>query len=170
MANAPVEIKKTAPAPTDYWQNMRREFDEMFDRFGMRGGFPAFPMLFDRDPAWRLGSSLKMPTPAVDVSEDDKAYKITAELPGLNVDDVTVSISGDMLTLRGEKRQEHEEKQANQHISERLFGSFERSFSLPPNVDRAAINAAFNNGILTLTLPKSAAAQSQVRKIEVKAA
>lgn len=170
MANAPVEVKKTAPAPTDYWQNLRREFDDMFDRFGMRGGFPGFPMLFDREPVWRLGSSLKMPTPAVDVSEDDKAYKITAELPGLNVDDVTVSISGDMLTLRGEKRQEHEEKQANRHVSERAYGSFERSFSLPSNVDQAAVSAAFTNGVLTLSLPKSAAAQSQVRKIEVKAA
>jgi HSP20 family protein len=170
MANAPVEVKKTAPASADYWQGLRREFDDMFDRFGMRGGFPAFPLLFDREPAWRLSAGVKMPTPAVDVSEDDKTYKITAELPGLNANDMSVSISGDMLTLRGEKRQEHEEKDANRHISERSYGAFERSFSLPANVDQAGITAAFVNGVLTLSLPKSPAAQSQVRKIEVKAA
>jgi HSP20 family protein len=168
MANAPVEVKKTALTPNDHWQNMRREFDDMFDRFGMRG-FPAFPLLFDRDPSGRPGV-MQVPTPAVDISEDDKAYKITAELPGLGVEDVAVSISGDMLTLRGEKRQEHEEKLANKHISERAYGSFERSFSLPVNIDQAGITAAFANGILTLSLPKSAAAQHQARKIEVRAA
>jgi len=170
MANAPVEVKKTAPAPADYWQNLRREFDDMFERMGMRGGFPSWPALFERDPAWRLGTSLNLPSPAVDIAEGEKAYKITAELPGLKADDISVSLSEDMLTLRGEKRQEHEEKQANRHLSERVYGSFERSFSLPAGVDRDAIAAEFNNGVLTLTLPKSATSQSQVRKIDVKAA
>ncbi|HVJ44087.1 MAG TPA: Hsp20/alpha crystallin family protein [Dongiaceae bacterium] len=170
MANAPLEVKKTAPAPADYWQNFRREFDDMFERMGMRGGFPTWPTFFDRDSAWRPVAGLNLPAPAVDVSEDDKVYKITAELPGLKTEDVSVSVSDDMLTLRGEKRQEHEEKQANRHLSERVYGSFERSFSLPAGVDRDAITAEFNNGVLTLTLPKSPTSQSQVRKIDVKAA
>lgn len=170
MANAPIEVKKSAPAPTDYWQNLRREFDEMFERIGMRGAFPSWPALFDREPAWRFSPGLGLPAPAVDISEDDKAYKITAELPGLKTEDVTVSVNGDILTLRGEKRQEHEEKEANRHVSERAYGAFERSFTLPAGIDREAISAAFNNGILTLTLPKTPTAQSQVRKIDVKAA
>jgi HSP20 family protein len=106
--------------------------------------------------------------PAVDLAETDKAYTVTAELPGMDEKDIDVSINGDMLVIKGEKRQEKEEKNKNYYLSERSYGQFQRSFSLPTGIDRDKIAAEFSKGVLTLTLPKSAEAQQQQKKIEVK--
>ena len=84
--------------------------------------------------------------------------------------DIEVAVSGDMVTLKGEKRQEREDKTENYHISERSYGSFQRSFYIPDGVDRDKIAAEFSKGVLTLTLPKTAEAQKASKKIEVKAA
>lgn len=102
------------------------------------------------------------------LSEDDKAYKITAELPGLDAKDVDVSVSGNTLVLKGEKRQEKEEKNKNYFFSERAYGSFQRAFELSTTVDRDKIAADYSKGVLTITLPKTAEAQKQAKKIEVK--
>jgi HSP20 family protein len=108
--------------------------------------------------------------PAIDMSEDDKAYKISAELPGLDAKDVDVSVSGGTLVLKGEKRQEKEEKDKNYYFSERAYGSFQRAFELPASVDRDKVSADFSKGVLTITLPKTPDAQKQQKKIEVKSA
>ncbi len=108
--------------------------------------------------------------PAVDVTEDDKAYRIAAELPDINEKDIDVSITGDMLVLKGEKRQEREEKEKNRYLAERSYGSFQRSFALPEGIDCDKISAEFSKGVLTLTLPKTHEAQKQQKKIEVKSA
>ena len=102
------------------------------------------------------------------MSEDEQAYKISAELPGIDAKDIDVSVSGDTLVLKGEKRQEREEKDKNYHFSERSYGSFHRSFELPSSVDRNKIAADFSKGVLTITLPKTVEAQKPVKKIEVK--
>ena len=102
------------------------------------------------------------------MSEDQKVYKISAELPGIEAKDIEVSVSGDTLVLKGEKRQEKEEKDKNYHFSERYYGSFQRSFQLPSSVDRDKVAADFSKGVLTITLPKTAAAQKPVKKIEVR--
>jgi len=78
--------------------------------------------------------------------EDEKVYKISAELPGIDAKDVDVSVFGDMLVLKGEKRQEREEKDKNYHLSERAYGSFQRAFELPASVDRNKIAADFSKG------------------------
>jgi len=104
------------------------------------------------------------------MSEDEKAYKISAELPGIDAKDIEVSMSGDTLVLRGEKRQEKEEKDKNYHFSERAYGSFQRAFELPPSVDRDKVAADFSKGVLTITLPKTVEAQKPTKKIEVKSA
>jgi len=101
------------------------------------------------------------------MSEDQKAYKISAELPGIDAKDIDLSVSDDMLVLRGEKRQEKEEKDKDYHFSERSYGSFQRSFELPSSIDRSKIAADFSKGVLTITLPKTAEAQKPVKKIEV---
>jgi HSP20 family protein len=168
MAATPVEVKKTAPAPrvpADPWQVFRSEFDRLFDRFA-GFGLPSMRRMFEMAPPTEFAFNV----PAVDVTEDDKAYKIAAELPGLAEKDIEVSVSGDVITLKGEKRQEKEEKNKNWYLCERAYGSFERSFELPANVDRDKIVAEFSKGVLTVTLPKSAEAQKQQKKIEVKAA
>jgi HSP20 family protein len=108
--------------------------------------------------------------PAVDRSEDEKVYKISAELPGIDAKDIDVSVSGGTLVLKGEKRQEKEEKDKNYHFSERAYGSFQRSFQLPSSVDRDKVAADFSKGVLTITLPKTAAAQKPQKKIEIKSA
>src|SRR6516165_9691492 len=167
MPALPVEVKKTAPAQTsapDIWQSFRSEMDRLFDRFG----FPSLRRVFDIEPAWRSASSFSFSVPAIDMSEDEKAYKISAELPGIDAKDIDVSVSGDMLVLKGEKRQEREEKDKNYHFSERAYGSFQRAFELPGSVDRNRVTADFSKGVLTITLPKTAEAQKPTQKIEVR--
>src|SRR5580658_1032239 len=116
MPQVPVEVKKTTPAPApDVWQSFRSEMDRLFDRFsgGFGFGFPSIRRLFDVEPASRVESFFSLSAPAIDVTEDEKTYKITAELPGLDQKNLDVSVSGDMLTLKGEKHHEKEEKDKN---------------------------------------------------------
>ena len=169
MANAPVDVKKAsvpsrAEAP-DPWRSFRGEMDRLFDRFG----FPSFRRMFDIEPSWGGETAFGATVPAVDVTEDDKAYKISAELPGMAEKDIDVSVSGDILVLKGEKREEREEKDQNRYLSERRYGAFQRNFSIPDSVDRDKITADFTKGVLTLTLPKTTDAQKQQKKIDVKA-
>jgi HSP20 family protein len=178
MAQTTVEVKKSektaAPVPmaapgVDIWQSFRNDMQRFFDQFWNRGFLPSLPRAFDVEPMWRQWPSVGITSPAVDVSEDDKAYRITAELPGMSEKDIDVSLSGDTLTIKGEKRSEKEEKAKNYYLSERTYGSFQRSFSLPDGIDRSKIEASFAAGVLTLSLPKTAEAVQQQKKIEVKA-
>jgi HSP20 family protein len=173
MADVPVEVKKAPaaePAVPDVWRSFRSEMDRLFDRFAGGFGFPSLRRMFDTEPAWRPASSFTFSAPAIDMSEDEKAYKVSAELPGLDAKDVDISISGNTLVLKGEKRQEKEEKQTNYYFSERAYGSFQRAFELPASVDRDKVSADFAKGVLTITLPKTPDAQKQQKKIEVKSA
>ncbi len=94
-------------------------------------------------------------TPSVDVSEDKDSVIIKAEMPGMNKDDVKISIQDNLLTLKGEKKQEKEEKDKNYHRIERSYGSFCRSFQLPTSVKTDTIEASYKNGVLSITLPKT---------------
>lgn len=145
----------------------RQEMDRLFERFSGGFGLPTIRRLFDSEPDWIYRSSFSFPNPAVDVTEDDKAYKVTAELPGLEEKDVEVTVTGDALTIRGEKKYEKEESTRNRHMSERAYGSFQRSFALPEGIDRDKIGADMAKGVLTVTLPKTPQAQKQ-QKIAVK--
>ena len=169
MAEVPVEVKKATPTQTnvpDVWRSFRSEMDRLFDRFGSGFGFPSLRRMLDIEPAWRSSFSFSMP--AIDMSEDEKAYKISAEFPGIDAKDIDVSVSGDMLVLKGEKRQEKEEKDKNYHFSERAYGSFQRAFDLPASVDRDKVAADFSKGVLTITLPKTAEARKPQKKIAIK--
>lgn len=170
MAKVPVEMKQTTPVPQapNPWQSFRNEMNQLFDRFS-GFGMPALRRWFDTAPAWTYESSFSFPTPAIDVTEDDKAFRITAELPGLDQKDVEVTVSNGTLTIKGEKSYEKEEKNKDRHVSERAYGSFQRSFAMPEGVDADKISADLAKGVLTISLPKTAQAQKQ-HKIEVKAA
>ncbi len=175
MATTPVEVKKAAPAPApasagDSWRSFRTEMDHLFDRFSGAFGMPSLRRMFDLAPAARSESTFSFATPSVDVAEDEKAFKITAELPGLEPKDVEISVTGDMLVLKGEKKEAKEQKEKNYYMSERTYGSFQRSFALPDGVDRDKIAADLAKGVLTITLPKTAEAQKPAQKIEVKSA
>ncbi len=170
----PVEVKKTerpAPAPAEWhpFDTLRREIDRLFDDFGVgRWRSPLFARSStDFDPFWRTEISWK--APAVDVAETDKAYEVTAELPGMDESNIEVKLADDVLTIKGEKKEEKEKKR-DYYVSERRFGSFQRSFTVPAGVDASKIEANFKNGVLTVTLPKSAQAQKSEKKIEIKKA
>ena len=105
-------------------------------------------------------------SPSVDVAENDAAYVVTAELPGAKKEDVSLELHGDVLTIRGEKRSEREEKNERRHLVERTFGSFERSFTLPQNADGDRVAATFKDGVLTVTIPKTEA--HKPRQVDIK--
>ena len=171
-AKVPGKIEKTPPSTLQPWrpfENLRREVDRLFDDFS--GGIWRSPFgrsLFDMEPFRRAEGALGA-VPAVDVTQTDKGYEITAELPGLEEKDVEVKLANGILTIRGEKRDEKEEKQKDYYVRERNFGSFERSFQVPGDVDPDKISANFKKGVLTLMLPKSVEAQKAEKKIDVKA-
>jgi HSP20 family protein len=144
--------------------------DRLFDRFAGGWGVPSLRRMFEGEPTARYEGTPGVPSPAVDITEDDAAYKVTAELPGMTDKEIEVVVSGDTLTLKGEKRQEKEHKETNFYLYERSYGSFQRSFYLPDGVDRDRIGADFAKGVLTVTLPKTAKAVEQQKKIEVKSA
>ena len=151
-------------------ETLRREIDRVFDDFG--GGFWRSPFrrsVFDVEPFWRRELTWTT-TPAMDVAETDKAYEITAELPGMSESDVEVVAANGVLTIKGEKKEEKEEKKKDYYLSDRRYGSFERRMQLPEHVEAPKIEAAFKKGVLTVTLPKKPEAQKPAKKIEVKAA
>ena len=170
MGTAPVEVKKT-PAPTqapDAWRSLRTEMDRLFDRFAGGFPFPALGRMFEGVPTPRFETAFSMPTPAVDITEDAAGYKVTAELPGMAETDIDVSVTDGTLTIKGEKKQETEKKEENFYLSERSYGSFQRSFALPDSVDADKIGAEFAKGVLTVTLPKKPEAKVEPKKIDVK--
>lgn len=104
--------------------------------------------------------------PAIDVSETETELTIAAELPGVAKEDVKIDVEEGVLTIRGEKKQVHEEKKPHLHVYERSYGVFERAFSLPQSVDADRIKAEFQDGVLKLTLPKME--KEKGRRIEIK--
>ena len=103
----------------------------------------------------------------MDIAEHETAYEITAELPGMDESNIDVKFSDGTLTIKGEKKDEREEKQKDYHLSERRYGSFQRSFGVPDGVDADNIEAHFKNGVLTVTLPKRPEAQKSEKKIAI---
>ena len=167
------EAKETAPASqARQWHpfdGLRREVDRLFEDFG--AGIwraPSRRSLSDVEPFWRRELTFGT-MPAVDVVENDKAYEITAELPGMDEKNVEVQFSDGVLTINGEKQEDKEEKKKDYYMSERRYGSFRRSFEVPDGVDVEKIEANFKNGVLSVTLPKSPEAQKKEKKIPVTA-
>jgi HSP20 family protein len=172
MAKTKTDVKvkqdKAGPLPREMSPGaLRGEIDRLFEDFG----WPDFR--FPGRHRRRLGALRHLgdvwaASPAMDLVERDGEYELQAELPGVAPEDVEVKLSDGMLTVKGEKSAEHSEEKADYHLRERSYGSFQRSFSLPSGVDEDKVTAAFNNGVLTVTLPKSTEAREKARKIEVK--
>jgi len=132
-------------------REMNRVFDDAFRGFG-RGSMPSlFGPAFGRMPMETL-------MPQIDVSESEREIQVTAEMPGINEKDVEVILADDMLTIRGEKKAEHEQKNRDYHLMERSHGTFSRSLPLPFAVDPSQVKAAFKNGVLTKVDPVCATA------------
>jgi HSP20 family protein len=163
ISKLPVKTEQVSASTPQTWrpfESLRRDIDRLFDDFD--GGSW-------RSPFRRIEAAFGN-VPAVDVTETDKTYEIAAELPGMDEKNVEVKFANDVLTIKGQKRDEKEETKKDYYMRERSFGSFERSFAVPDGVDTDKIDATFKKGVLTVTLPKSAEAQKAAQKITVKAA
>lgn len=132
----------------------RRDLDRLWDR------------LFREAPS--MGAATEEWLPSVDISETRKNFIVKAELPGLEAKDVKVSLSGDLLTIKGEKKKEEEEKDEHHHYIERYSGSFQRSFQLPTSVKADKVEATFEKGVLKITIPKAEEAEKKEIEIKVK--
>ena len=146
--------------------SLQREMNRLFDDFFHSWDMPLMGRSFDLSPFSTFEQSAV--TPRIDVHETDKELRISAELPGLNEKEIDVSLSKDMLTIKGEKKQEHEENVKGWYRMERSYGAFTRSIPLPCEVDQNNCTATFKNGVLTVSLTKTAQAQSTMKSIAVK--
>ncbi|RUX26452.1 Hsp20/alpha crystallin family protein [Mesorhizobium sp. M7A.F.Ca.US.011.01.1.1] len=132
-------------------REVNRLFDDAFRSFGTRS--PAF------------GPSFAASWPSVEISDTDKEVRVTAEIPGLDENDIEVLLEDGALKLKGEKRSETEDK--DRQFSERFYGRFERLIPLGYEVQEDKVNAAFKNGVLTVTLPKTERAQAKAKRIAI---
>jgi HSP20 family protein len=132
---------------------LRREFDDVWSRFFTDLDLPAVRFT-DGDFV-----------PRINVRETDDALVVTVEVPGMKPEEIEVTLTGDILSIKGEKREEKEEKKSNYHLVERRFGSFNRTFRLPVEVKTDKLSASHKDGVLTVTLPKAAKATAKTIKV-----
>lgn len=141
--------------------SLHREMDRLFESLWNEG--------FGPSPQLGNWAGLEV-MPQLDVTEDEKAFSVKVDLPGMDEKDVDVTLSDRVLTIRGKKEEDKEEKGKDYHRRERVCGSFRRSIEIPAAVDASRIEASFKKGVLTVHLPKSKEAREQIKRIEVKAA
>src|ERR1019366_2533461 len=170
----PIRTEKGAPvmAPAQWTplENVPREIDRVFDRFHLGSwDFPFSRRAFELELPWPRATGLAI-APAVDVAEKEKEYEITAELPGLDEKNIEIKLSNGTLTMKGEKKEEKEEREKDYYVSGRRYGSFMRSFQVPEGVDTGKIEATFAKGVLNVKLPKTAEAQKSEQTISIKTA
>jgi HSP20 family protein len=167
MAKSNKVAKKdsSAPAVSSLFGN---DAHSLFDEFARHmGAWPMYRRAFDWDPMRQVEKASGMLVPEIDATETDNEMRVTAELPGMEEKDIDVQLSGDLLTIRGEKREEKTSDEENRHVSERRYGSFQRTLRVPDSVDSEKISAAVKNGVLTVVMPKSAVAKEKQRKIPI---
>lgn len=158
---------------------LRNEINRLFGRgLAPRGGrrttdlWSPDSLGFGRDPFELLESAFAgvglESFGHADLSETDEAYELQVDLPGMKKDDISVDFSDGVLSISGERKDEREDKRKGYYLSERSYGAYERSFRVPESVDYDNISAQFNDGVLTITLPKTEEAQKTSRRIDVK--
>ncbi len=139
---------------------LQHELNQVFENFRNRFG----ETLGSIDWPWGSGEAKS------DVVETDKAIEVSIELPGMEMKDIDVTVTHDMLTVKGEKKVERQEEKKGYYLSERSYGAIYRTIPLPPGVDGEQAEASFKNGVLTIKLPQTPEAQAKVKRIEVKSA
>ena len=164
---AKTEIAKSADTAVsrrrDIFTAMRDEMDRVFEQF--EHVFPRWPSVFRRG-----NGNGAVVTPELDVRENTNSITIEAELPGVDEKDVSVTMANGMLTIKGEKKQEREEKNDNYYLAERSYGAFERALRLPDTIDETKVEAKFDKGVLKVTAAKKPEAVKAERNIEIKKA
>lgn len=161
MAEKNIPSKQPAMWPGTSFGDFRKQMDNLVENF------------FGRPFGFHNGGDLGFPngngmiSPAIDVSENDNMIMLTAELPGMEEKDVDLSVRNGVMTLKGEKKYEHDEKKEDMHVVERRYGSFQRMMTLPDSVDESKIDAKFDKGVLTVSMPKKGEAKKSARKIAI---
>ena len=161
----PWRKKKAEVAPEgnleDSWTELHRRMDRLFDEFfeGFGAGL-SWPALARREERFAL-------SPSVDVSETDDEVRVTADLPGIDEKDLQVTLEDGLLTIRGEKQHESEEKKRNYHLVERSYGTFHRAIPLPAGIDPDQVKASFKKGVLTVSVRKTPESKARQRRIEI---
>ena len=143
------------------FHSLQREIDRVFNDFSRGGHHP----LTSRD-----GNGAMRLMPSVDIVETDGTLEVTAELPGVDEADIEVTLSDNVLTIKGEKKAESEKEDKNYHVVERSYGSFQRSLKVPFDASADEISAKFEKGVLKVTLPKPPEVEAKTRKIPVHSA
>lgn len=141
--------------------SLHKEMDRLFEDFWKDSGSHTL-----MTQPWQFGAL----NPHVDETEDENAFHVKVELPGMDKDDVDVTLSASVLTIRGEKKRDDEEKGKNFYRKERSFGSFRRSLPIPVDVDETKVEARFRKGVLYIELPKTEEAIKKIKHISVEAA
>ncbi|EKV31555.1 putative molecular chaperone small heat shock protein, hsp20 family [Caenispirillum salinarum AK4] len=149
-------VSSPATRDTDPFTAFRREMDRLFDdAFSGRWAAPTL-------------TAAGTMVPRMDVEETETDIIVSMELPGVDEKDLAIDLTGDMLTVKGEKKEEKESKEEGRHVVERTYGSFARSIRLPYNVDAEAVDATVDKGVLTLKVRKPAEARSEPKRIAIK--
>ena len=150
---------------------LRQDVDQLFDGFFKGFSFGPFGRAFEVDPFRKMETHLRAPEkmmPKADIVETDKAFVLTAEMPGMAEDDIEVTLTDERLTIKGEKKAEVNEEHDNVHLMERHYGTVIRTFPVPDAVMGDKVDAAFDKGVLTITMPKKKNTTPKTRKIKVK--
>ena len=165
------EEQMRPPPQREAWlfENLRRSVEHAFENLYRARRLPFTRSAFDVAPV-SPGELIWGPFPTVDIVETENEYVITAELPGVAASDVDVKLFARQLTIKADKKEARKEQTKSVHVTERRYGSLERTFQVPESVDTDRIKATSANGILTITLPKTPEARQSERNIDVAAA
>ena len=166
MTKASAEEKAVAPKKSGEVLSRGEEYEHWLDRLMEDMWRRPFPSLFGRD-RWLPVRPLSIRMPSIDVYEEKDTVMVKAELPGMKKEDIQVNLTGDMLTIKGEKKQEEEVKEDNYYRRERSYGSFLRSVELPCDVKGGEIKASFKDGILEIRLPKTEEAKRKEIAVKI---
>jgi HSP20 family protein len=160
----PIRRQDTKTQYADPFTQIRQEIDKVFDSAFKGLGFPSIGLGRELSPMAQT-DWLK---PTLDIGASDKEYTISVELPGVDENEIQVELVNDTLKIKGEKKQEKEEKERNYYRMERSYGSFQRTLSLPEDADQDDIKAVYKNGVMSITIPRKAASKTEAKQIEIK--
>ncbi|NNE56499.1 MAG: Hsp20/alpha crystallin family protein [Hellea sp.] len=159
---APERLQDRTDSQSQAIQSLRGDINSVFDRFFDRFETAFLPRDFQGAGAFTQ--------PSLDISEGKNKVSVSVDLPGLEDKEIEVSFTGDVLTIRGERNEEHRTEEDGRIVQERNYGSFYRTVQLPSGVKPEAAKARFKNGVLTVTVPKTGGAKSITKRIDVRAA
>ncbi len=163
MKNLPVKRKDEMAVSRSIehpFETLNRRMNDLFEGFFKDPATAGFPEL-------GLSKNMGLVSPKFEVSETDNAFLVSAELPGMDEKDIELAVDQNALILKGEKKQEKEEKKKNYFYSERSYGHFHRTIPIPDGVDKSKVKAKFNKGVLSVVLPKNQKLKTERKKISI---